>query len=272
MNALLVTCPAKVNTFLSVGPPDVTGYHPLRTVFQAISLCDDLLMEASETDGFQCDWPGMPLENTVTRAWRLAKEYVSLPNVMVSLTKRIPAESGLGGGSSDAAGLLRGFVRLTKGRFTLENAAEVAAAVGSDVPFFLVGGRAQGRGYGADLTPLPDVAPKHMVVTRPEQGVSTPAAYRALDEKPRPWRDFDASPDALYNDFESVAPVACRDSACALRALGATGTLLCGSGSAVFGLFPSAEAADEAEKGLERDGLSAWTCRTLTREESLWTS
>ena len=245
MTPLRVRCPAKINTFLSVGPPDAIGYHPVRTVFQAVDLCDELLLENADDDAFVCDWPLIPADNTVTKAWRLAREYVGLPRLRVTLNKRIPAESGLGGGSSDAAGLLRGLVRLTKGRFLPENAAEVARAVGSDVPFFLVGGSAKGEGYGDILTSLPDGPTRHFVIVRPEVGVSTPSAYRALDARARAWREFPTDPTSeMFNDFEPVAPPECRQAASDLKDVGAMNTLLCGSGSAVFGLFADEDQAD----------------------------
>jgi len=256
-----------------VGPPDPSGYHPIRTVFQAVSLRDDLLLEPAGSDSLHCEWSGLPTENTVTKAWRLAKEYVGLPALSVTLHKRIPAESGLGGGSSDAAGLLRGLVALSRGRFTSENATEVAAAVGADVPFFLIGGQARGEGYGERLTPLPDAPRQDLVIVRPNVGVPTPEAYRALDREPRLWREFDPGPPVpSINDFELVAPQACHDAATALTAEGASTTLLCGSGSAVCGWFDGPAMAEQAKVRLAAQGFQAWACRTLTRQESLWTS
>src|SRR5579884_3948653 len=95
---LTVFCPAKVNLFLAVGPKDGRGYHPLRTIFQAIDLADalEVTVDAPEP-GFFCEDPSVPAENTVTKTLRLVSEIVPLPPLRLVLRKQIPAESGLGG-------------------------------------------------------------------------------------------------------------------------------------------------------------------------------
>ncbi|MBI5706859.1 MAG: 4-(cytidine 5'-diphospho)-2-C-methyl-D-erythritol kinase [Armatimonadetes bacterium] len=267
---LTVRCPAKVNLFLSVGPPDAIGYHPIRTVFQAVSLSDTLVI--SVADGptrIECDWPGLPAENTLTKALRLAAEFTDLPSLSIRLDKSIPAQSGLGGGSSDAAGLIRALGVLTDGRLGPREQHEIACAVGADVPFFLVGGRAKGEGYGERLTPLPDTEPQSLLIVRPPIGVDTAAAYRGLDISPRAWHDFPEN-EAFYNDFERVAPRESLEAREALLATGAKHALLCGSGSATFGVFPSAtEAEAAAQRFAEKGTLHAWVARTLARNESL---
>ncbi|MCW5936877.1 MAG: 4-(cytidine 5'-diphospho)-2-C-methyl-D-erythritol kinase [Fimbriimonadaceae bacterium] len=265
-------CPAKINTFLAVGRLDANGYHPLRTVFHAVSLADELVVEQADEDGFVCEDPGVPPENTVTRAWRLAREYVGFPPLSVTLTKRVPALSGLGGGSSDAAGLLRALEVFSKGALSRRETSEIALAVGADVPFFLMGGAARGEAYGQCLTPLPDGAPRHLVVAMPSIGSSTPEAFARLDALDYEWRSFPEDPWELYNDFERVVPAAALELTQRLRDLGAKAGLT-GSGSASFGVFSDEAAAAEAASRLEgEDGVRAWACRTLTRKESLWTS
>ncbi|HLO99583.1 MAG TPA: 4-(cytidine 5'-diphospho)-2-C-methyl-D-erythritol kinase, partial [Fimbriimonas sp.] len=100
---MTILCPAKLNLFLSVGPLDHRGYHPIRTIFQAISLYDELEIERSDKIEFSCDDPSVPEDNTVIKAIRLMQEIADFPPVKVKLTKRIPSQAGLGGGSSDAA-------------------------------------------------------------------------------------------------------------------------------------------------------------------------
>lgn len=265
----VVRCPAKVNWSLAVGPPDARGYHPLRTVFQAIGLFDILNIQIASTTEVTCDWAGMPERNTLTRALSLAHEYAYLPPLHVHLTKRIPAESGLGGGSSDAAGLLRALATIAPEALTPHVCHEIAAAVGADVPFFLVGGRARGEGYGDRLTSLPDQLRTWLVIVRPNEGVATAEAYRRLDEIDYPW----ASPgeNELFNDFERVAPCICGEIAERLQVHGAQGALLSGSGSAVFGVFDGPDAARQARDRLATElGFPAWVAPTLTRKESLW--
>lgn len=260
---LVVPCPAKINTFLSVGPPDAIGYHPIRTVFQAVSLCDGLTLEPGAGDKLEVLGTDLPADNTLTKALRLAREYVQVPALNMHLIKRIPSGAGLGGGSSDAAGLLRGLVAMGVPLGPRE-LHEIAAAVGADVPFFLVGGRAIGEGYGERLSPLPDPQPRWVALAKPDAFCSTQEAYRALDAKPREWAEL--RPEEVYNDFERVAPCASLDLIEQMaRAHGCLGAGLTGSGAAVFGLFQD-EAT--ARAGCPR---AAWTalCRTLGSQESL---
>jgi 4-diphosphocytidyl-2-C-methyl-D-erythritol kinase len=265
---LTVRCPAKINTFLAVGPVDARGYHPLRTIFQAIDLVDELVI-SDETDRheFICTSPDVPADNTVTKALRLAAELVQVPPLRVELRKNIPSEAGLGGGSSDAAGMLRAIARFTDG-YAWGHAEMVAQAVGADVSFFLVGGRARAEGYGERLTPLPDAATEWYVVAQPEDRVNTGAAYAQLDAKPYTWRDWPVDERELYNDFERVAPCGCLELTETLQSLGADGALLSGSGSAVFGRFGTESAARAACDQLDVPFKAV--VRSLTREESLW--
>ena len=269
---LVVPCPAKINLFLSVGPLDGSGFHPIRTVFQAVSLFDTLGIKSADTDSFQCDDPSIPADNTVTKAWRLAREYVDLPTASVTLWKKIPQKSGLGGGSSDAAGLLRWLVRATDGRFSEREAMEVAAAVGSDVPFFLVGGRTRGEGYGQVLTPLDDEPGNWLVIVMPKAAVCTKGAYAELDRQPRVLKEFPPDPATVDNDFLSAAPVQSVAAIERLKHLGAKSVGLTGSGAAVFGFCDSEVQAMAIADTQDPEWQSAWACHTLTRKESLWTS
>ncbi len=265
-----VLCPAKVNLFLAVGPKDSRNYHPLRTIFQAIDLCDVVTIEKGEgKHRVVFDDPSIPADNTVTRALRLLNEVISLPPLLVTIEKHIPAESGLGGGSSDAAGVLRAAQKIAGVSIPLPELSGIAQAIGMDVPFFLTGGRAKAEGYGHIVTAQPDAPTEWIVVARPAVGTSTPEAYRQLDDKTYEWRDF-PSGDELYNDFERVAPCESLDLIEALQTLGAKDAGLSGSGSAVFGRFDSEESAKKCvaqitEKGAQR----AWVARSLTRSESL---
>ena len=132
----------------------------------------------------------------------------------------------------------------------------------------LMPGLARAEGYGELLSPLPDGPPRHLVVARPDVDCSTPTAYAALDRQEYLWRGW---PDGeeLYNDFERVAPQSCKDLSLAMVRLGADGSLLCGSGSAVFGLFADERVA-QAAAARRRSELvpQAWVTRTLSRAES----
>lgn len=230
-------------------------------------------MERAEKDSFFCSSPDVPTENTVTKSWRLAREYVGLPKLKVVLEKNVPSQSGLGGGSSDAAGFLRGLVKITNGRFSQGDAEDVAKAVGADVPFFLVGGRARGTGYGEVLTPLPDGDQSHVVIVMPPVTVSTGSAYNAIDSLLHEFLDFPHGEDWGHNDFESVAPPESLAAIKGLRQLGANWAGLSGSGAAAYGCFPDVLAAQHAaEQIIVRQLGKPYLCQTLSRKESLWIS
>lgn len=265
---LKVFCPAKINRFLSVGPLDRTGYHPLRTIFQAVGLYDILIVRKANENSFRCESPEVPVRNTVTRAQAMTGEIWQDFKTEIYLQKHIPSEAGLGGGSSDAAGYLRAAMRFLNQPLSQE-VLDAAAAVGADVPFFLYGGHARATGYGDQIQPLPDRDREWLVLIKPEEGVSTPSAYRALDESPRTWREFPEG-DELYNDFERVAPCICGEIAERMRVYGAKGSLLAGSGSVVFGVFSHEDEAREASEQLVKEfQLPHWLAPTLSRQESL---
>lgn len=261
-----VPCPAKINTFLSVGPPDRRRYHPIRTIFQAVGLFDHLEMELAEKDSFACNVP-LPEDNTVVRTVRLLREVANVPPLALRLEKAIPSESGFGGGSSDAAGVIRGLLALVPQPVPEKELQFVAATVGADVPFFLVGGRAIGEGYGEVLQPLPDPDPAWLVLARPDVGCSTPEMYAKLDESARTWAPLPENLDLVYNDFERVAPCECLDLIERLLSLGAGRAGLSGSGSGVWAWFPT---RDEAEVAATRvQAPYVWTAPLLTRRQSL---
>lgn len=267
--------PAKINTFLAVGPPDHSGYHPLRSYFQAISLSDELSIQDSPSgqDEFICNWSELPVNNTLTKTLRLARELVPIAPLRITLKKIIPSEAGLGGGSSNAAALLRCLHRINPDFVSEQFAREIAFAVGADVPFFLTGGFAKAEGYGEILTPLPDQPRQHVIIVKPAEGMSTPEAYKKLDRAPRPFKDFPDNYQTYYNDFERVSPCICSDIEDRLQTHGATNAKISGSGSAVFGIFSTESDAIQAAPRLESEQLGeVFLCHTLTREESLCTT
>lgn len=144
----------------------------------------------------------------------------------------------------------------------------IAEAVGADVPFFLVGGKAKAEGYGQKLAPMPDGKECWFVIARPNVGCGTAEAYRRLDNLSFPWRDFPED-DEPYNDFERVAPPESLSLIARLKDLGATGASLCGSGSGAFGIFGARTEAETAKQKLVKEGTPAvWAVRSLTRAES----
>ncbi len=261
-----VFCPAKLNLFLAVGKLDARGYHPIRTVFQALTFGDTVIVEPGN-DEVEFIGEDVPASNTVTRTLRLLREIAPIPALKVTVHKRIPSQAGLGGASTDAAGLLRAAWKLAP-FLPKPEMAGIAQAVGADVSFFLVGGRARGEGYGEILTALPDAETKHVVLLKPNLDCPTGPMYGRLDTQEFPFLDFPEA-DRLYNDFERVAPCESMDWAERLQVHGASGAGLSGSGSAVFGLFETAEAAELASQKLKIEGAPfVHPTRFATRSES----
>lgn len=273
---------AKVNRSLLVLGRRADGYHELDTTFQAVGLADRLTFEVAEGLALDVDDPSVPAgpENLVLRAARALADAAGLrPRAAIKLEKRIPSGGGLGGGSSDAAVALLALSVLWGLDLPKERLEELGAALGSDVPFFLHGGTARGRGRGERILPLPDLPPQGVVLVMPPFPVATPDVFRALGapawDGARP-ADPDGPAEAAWpvdrNDLEAVAEElhpALRAVRQALAGAGATQARLSGSGSTVFGLFPDLAAAAQAASRLE--GLPAGSAvrvvSTLTREE-----
>lgn len=261
--------PAKLNLFLSVGPPGSDGFHPVETLLQAVSLADEVEAEPASQDSVEFDPPVVQGPNTVERALRLARGVADFPTLRVCVRKRIPVQSGLGGGSSNAAAVLRLAALASEGALPAHSLPGIARQVGSDVPFFLVGGLGHGTGYGDHVRPLPDLPTAWLVVAMPDVGVSSKEAYAALDSLPRRLRPVPEDPWSLSNDFEAVAPASSVGLIAWMRDSGALRAGLTGSGAAVFGRFGSELEAQECARSCP---AKAWPVRTLGREESLWTS
>src|SRR5437879_4406119 len=267
MREIRIPAFAKVNLRLDILGRRPDAYHELRTIFQTISLHDELRLRDSKTAGICLNINGnqsLSLEparkNLVYKAVdALRRELEIRPGVEIDLHKKIPAGRGLGGGSSDAAAALRGYLRLTGGKIPDARLMEIAASLGADVPFFLFGGRALGIGRGDEIYPLPDVPKLTLLVVSPTNiHVPTPDAYRWLRapaltkmrSASRLWKfcylcwSLPATAGAqgigLSNDFER--PVFQRHPRLAqikrvLLQGGATEASLTGSGSPVLGFF-----------------------------------
>mgnify|MGYP003373405765 CR=1 FL=1 len=276
---------AKINLDLRILGTLPDGYHEVRTVLQSVRLHDTLTFTPGRGPlVIDCDVPGVPLDgrNLVWKAAALLDHAVrgrrgDPAGVRVHLAKRIPAEAGLGGGSSDAAATLLALTRLWRLDLDLPSLLRLGARLGADVPFFLAGGTVLGAGRGDDISPLSEPHRTSVVIVKPPFGVSTPDAYRWFDEDgpprqsrarrrlPSSWPPWAAS---LRNDLE--APVVRRHPpirrvARALTGLGADYAAMSGSGSAVFGLFEAADTARTAQAALARRGWNAWVTQTLSR-------
>ena len=292
MSEVRIPALAKVNLRLEVLGKRPDGFHELRTIFQSISLRDELRLRSTRKSGIELRVRGNvslsnePVEgNLVYRAVdALRQELRQRDGIAIELCKAIPAGRGLGGGSSDAASALIGYLRLAKKQLPRERLFELAAALGADVPFFLEGGRALGIGKGDEIYPLPDIPKLHLLVVSPNAiHVPTPDAYRWLDAaklnaaqltnsagNPRLHRfcalSWSLQGSPLLNDFEDAVFQQHSRLAELKRDLlqnGATEALLAGSGSAVIGVFPSPAKARRAAVGFTHD--QTFVCETLSR-------
>jgi 4-diphosphocytidyl-2-C-methyl-D-erythritol kinase len=285
VKAITVNAFAKINLSLRIKAKRSDGFHEVQTILQSIDLSDRLTCEATRGP-FQihCTAPGIPTDRTnlVWRAaqglWEAAGRDGAPRDATVALLKRIPSQAGLGGGSSDAAATLLALRELWKLDVPDDAVVAIAARLGSDVPFFLVGGTALGLGRGEEVYPLANLPRAWVVLIFPPFGVSTADAYawlesfrarKAVAPEPR-WL-----PDTwlgkivpLTNDLEP--PVLERHPVIGkltgrLTRMGADLAAMSGSGSTVFGVFRTAAAAEQALAGLHRAGTNALVVRMRDR-------
>ncbi len=280
--------PAKINLALKVGPPRPDGFHPLATVFHAISLYDDLVAEPAPTGEFTVTVSGedaelVPTDESnlaVRAARRLAEAYAPAEGVRLSIRKTIPVAGGLAGGSANGAAALVACAALWALDLEQEELLAIAAELGSDVPFALVGGTAIGSGRGERLVPALARGCYHWVLAFGTEGLSTPKVYRLYDDlggrsAPQPTvaddlmnalraGDAAALGETLDNDLQPAAltlrPVLRRVLDAGLD-FGALGAVVSGSGPTVAFLAGSESAAIELSVALSAEGI----CRSVRR-------
>lgn len=279
---IMVPAPAKINLHLAVGGKRDDGFHAIASIFQAVSLHDTVTVEFRPAGGLEldadCNCPAM--QNT---AWKAASAYLAaasragvkpLPGIHIAIDKRIPMGAGLGGGSSNAAATLVALSRLFQGVVDRQTVLGIAAATGSDVPFFMDSACSAVTGRGEFLQPLLSRTDYALVIVDPGFQISTREAYGQLDaarmavsspgpsddelseglrlaldsylqEPPRAWN--------FHNDFYPVLTPGlpgledCRQ---ALLSAGADFAAMSGSGSSVFGVFSSPMQAERASSML----------------------
>jgi 4-diphosphocytidyl-2-C-methyl-D-erythritol kinase len=259
-------CPAKLNLFLEVLGKRPDGYHELSTVMAPVELYDSLTIRESKRFELVVDGPPLPGTNTVEKAYRAVAKRRKIPGVRATLVKGIPAGSGMGGGSSDAAAMIEALDRLFDLGLDLH---EVAAEIGSDVNFFLERGPALCTGRGEKVAPIRSGPELHAVIYWPGFSLSTAAVYGRvrdfLTRSPRVVIDFlnsfgrsGAGPlsGELFNRLEDPA-FALHPELAALRARLAEalphGARMTGSGSALYGLCASRAEARRLASRVRRD-------------------
>lgn len=281
---LLVRAPAKINLTLDVLGKRADGYHELASVMQTIGLHDTLLLHPAPAGALTlvCDLAELNGgDNLALRAARLIVEHAGVPRgVHIELHKAIPLQGGLGGGSSDGAAVLRALDCWWDLRLGTATLLDLAGRLGSDVPFFILGGTARIGGRGEVVAPLPDLIPLWLVVAKPPVSIPTPAVFRALT--PAGYTDSVATDDlavhiaagtpptlsdaALRNALEAgvlcdyPAVAATRD--LLLRA-GAPCVRMSGSGPTLYAPFTDLATAAEVHHAALALGAQVWLTHTV---------
>jgi 4-diphosphocytidyl-2-C-methyl-D-erythritol kinase len=277
---------AKINWTLDVLYKREDGYHELRTIYQSISLHDRLRID--ETSGaieIACDDPQVP-RNDTNLAYRAAEalrhQIGTSKGARIAIEKRIPVAAGLGGGSSNAAATLLALTRLWQVEINEPELTRIAAMIGSDVPFFLVGGTALGLGRGEQVNPIEQVQCEHLLLVNPGFELSTSDVYGRLSRLTRsepalimPFalpsaKGIRELPLVARNDLEEAVIVDHPEIAEVKRrllSLGARHALMSGSGATVFGVFDNSQMVERAESQMRALGFWAERARTVDREE-----
>jgi 4-diphosphocytidyl-2-C-methyl-D-erythritol kinase len=279
---------AKINLVLRIAGRRPEGYHELCTVFQSVSLADNVSFQKDGVLRLTCDDDLIPLHdnNIIIKAGRaLRARFGVSEGAAIHLKKRIPWPGGLGGGSSNAAVALIGLSRLWSLSVLSEELYDIAAGLGADVPFFLQGGTAIGTGRGDLIEPISDTDAPFMLIVTPAVNVSTKLAFdkfaaptltngssnRILRVCRKEAESLDLRHSVLTNDFETSVfdafPEIRRVKATLLE-LGAINAAMSGSGASVFAIFDNTETRQAAEKAL--DAESTWrkfAVSTVTRAE-----
>ena len=282
---LKVASPAKINLYLRILGKRSDGYHELETVMLPLDFGDQITLQLRKTGlTLECDHPSLPTDDS-NLALRAAKELAQAFGVengaKIVLKKRTPLAAGLGGGSSNAASVLMGLNRLWNLNAPSEKLHEVAARLGSDVNFFMVGGAAFCRGRGEKIEPIACKFSGAILLVNPGFGISTKWAYASWANANQESRLTGNPPEAslllralaegdlagvsqcLFNSLETPSirkfPVL-ELLKKAMREDGAAGTLMSGSGATVFGLFADTKVAERsAQRICEQFGPSMWT-------------
>lgn len=279
---------AKINLYLDVTGKRADGYHDIVSIMQSVDLCDTVSLHVEQdTPGeirLICDG-GLPCDGR-NLAYRAADAYFAhkIPcGIEIRVQKNIPAEAGLAGGSADCAAVLR-LLNARFGRYDEQQLLALGASLGADVPFCLVGGTRITRGIGEVMQPCAPMPDCFLVIARGGTGVSTPAAYRALDGL---YGDFSAQAaaseqrlmqvvtamergdlagmsEAMYNIFESVVLPEHEVASRLKREMqdgGAIGALMSGSGPSVVGLFANEADARATCRRILDAGIRAFVCK-----------
>lgn len=283
MKEVRIESPAKVNLFLEVLEKREDGYHNVETILETVDLCDDIILkEAKKGIEIASNFPSLPLgrENLAYQAAFLLKKRLGIEKgIQLTINKRIPLASGLGGGSSNGASVLLALNRLWDLNLSYQEVFDLAREMGADVPFFLRKGRALGRGRGDELQPLPQSPTLYFVLVSLGFEVSAKWAYENLKgdltKERRSIRmilsalkssNTEKIGNSLYNRLEEAViprhPQIARIKERLLE-LGAKGALMSGSGPSVFGIAEDDKRAEEIYGKIKKDFEKVFLLKSL---------
>ena len=267
---------AKINLNLIIKNKIEDGKHLLESVFHKISLCDDIEIEENVYDKcvLTCNIKELENDNLILKAYEMLKEEYEIPGLDVKLTKRIPIQAGLGGGSSDVATFILMVNEYFDLKLTFEELNVIGKSLGSDVVPCYYDQPVLGEGIGNVITPIISNLDFNLVVIKPDLECSTGLMYKKLDEikdrdipdntnqiiKSLNNNDLELLVNNLFNSFEEV--VDCKEIKKDLIDSGAMGALLCGSGSCVFGIYRNKKEAEAASKILSNKYLT-YVCESI---------
>jgi len=258
---------AKINLFLDILNKRKDGYHNIRTIFQEISLTDEIYVrEIKNGIKIFCAHPKVPTNKTnlVYKAADLLKKHSGIKKgILIKIKKNIPVGGGLGGGSSDAAAVLKGLNKLWNLKLTKNQLAGIGKKIGADVPFFIYGGRCLGEGIGAQLTPLKIRKTEWYVLVKPPFEISTKNAYaylrltktRKTDKIKKCVNRLEDVVIPLYPEIKKIKDL--------LTESGAEFSLMSGSGSCVFGFVKNKIAGIRIKNRLQKAGYVVWLVHSV---------
>lgn len=268
---MIYKAPAKINLSLDVVKKREDGYHELKMIMQTVSLFDEIDIEKSNKISLECDKLDVPSDNR-NLAWRAAELFFNYTNITggckIKIKKNIPDGAGLGGGSSDAATVLISLNDIYETNLTEKELISIAVKIGADVPFFILKGTCLAEGIGEKLTRIKNKTNPWIIIYKPSFSISTKWAYENLKLDNKPSYSIDKIVENLKNEnykfediFNYLEDVSIsqysqiNDIKMTMKKLGATGTLMSGSGSSVFGIFSNENASKKALNYFDKNNV-----------------
>ncbi len=273
---------AKINLFLDISCLRDDGYHDIVSYMQTVSLCDEVTLERADEITVEGNPAVLPEKDLTYRAAKAFFEHTGIHGgVKITLKKNIPMQGGLGGGSADAAAVLRGLNELYSTGLGDDELRSIGGALGSDIPFCVSGGSMLAYGRGERLCKAPNLPDCGIVIAAGGHGCSTPVQFAELDRLHGNFHRYTPHTDmldrlcnaaaahniigvceSLFNIFEQTDGYD-PEIAHTIKATGATGVLMSGSGSSIFGIYESEDAASKAAAELISKGIKAYACRPI---------